>query len=138
VRSGARKSEELTAEHPERAGIGPNQQESVAALNFLADQPQVDRGRLAVFGHSEGGIYALLLASGVAGHAPRVRAVGLLEPVPIRLLDLFERSSTASLTRLVQNGQISPPGRRTFSRPSPGRSRRYAAPPHCRPACRPR
>jgi dienelactone hydrolase len=96
------------AEHPERAGIRPYLQEAVAALDFLADQRQVDRGRLAVFGHSEGGIYALLLASGVAGHAPRVRAVGLLEPVPIRLLDLFERSSTASLTRLVQDGQISP------------------------------
>jgi hypothetical protein len=43
-----------------------------------------------VFGHSEGGIYALLLDSGLAGPAPRVRAVGLLEPVPIRMLDLLE------------------------------------------------
>src|SRR5271166_1883966 len=64
------------------------------------------RARLAVFGHSEGGIYALLLASGLAGPAPKVRAVGLLEPVPIRFLDLIEQSTITSLTREVQNGQI--------------------------------
>jgi uncharacterized protein len=94
------------AAHPGRAGIGPYEQEAVAALTFLARQRQTDRARLAVFGHSQGGIYALLLASGLAGHAPTVRAVGLLEPVPIRFLDLVEQSSIASLTRDVQNGQL--------------------------------
>ena len=94
------------AAHPERAGLGTYEQEAVAALNFLAAQRQVDRARLAVFGHSEGGIYALLLASGLAGPAPRVRTVGLLEPVPIRFLDLIGQASTASLTRSVQQGQI--------------------------------
>jgi uncharacterized protein len=94
------------AAYPERAGLGAYEQEAVAALTFLAGQRQVDRARLAVFGHSEGGIYALLLASGLAGPAPKVRAVGLLEPVPIRFLDLFEQDSTASLTLEVQNGQL--------------------------------
>jgi dienelactone hydrolase len=94
------------AAHPGRVGIGPYEQEAVAALNFLARQPQVDRGRLAVFGHSQGGIYALLLASGLAGHAPMVRAVGLLEPVPIRFLDLIGQSSIASIASLAQQGQI--------------------------------
>ena len=73
---------------------------------MLAGQRQVDRARLAVFGHSQGGIYALLLASGLAGPAPKVRAVGLLEPVPIRILDVVEQSTIASLTRDVQNGQM--------------------------------
>jgi len=95
------------AAHPGRAGIKPYEQEAVAALNVLARQPQVDRARLAVFGHSEGGIYALLLASGLAGHAPKVRAVGLLEPVPIRFVNLIEQSSIASLTLELRNGQIS-------------------------------
>jgi pimeloyl-ACP methyl ester carboxylesterase len=95
------------AEHPGRAGIRPYEQEAVAALNFLAGQRQVDRARLAVFGHSQGGIYALLLAAGLAGHAPKVRAVGLLEPVPIRFLGLLEQSSIASLTLGVQQGYIS-------------------------------
>ena len=94
------------AAHPERAGLGTYEQEAVAALRFLAGQRQVDRARLAVFGHSEGGVYALLLASGLAGPAPRVRAVGLLEPVPIRFLDLIEQSSVAALTCEVQQGQI--------------------------------
>jgi dienelactone hydrolase len=94
------------AAHPGRAGIKPYEQEAVAALNFLARQPQVDRARLAVFGHSEGGIYALLLASGLAGHAPKIRAVGLLEPVPIRFLDLIEQSSIASLALEVHVAQI--------------------------------
>jgi acetyl esterase/lipase len=94
------------AAHPGRAGIGPYEQEAVAALGLLARQPQTDRARLAVFGHSEGGIYALLLASGLAGPAPKVRAVGLLEPVPIRFLDLIGQTSSASIASLVQNGQI--------------------------------
>jgi len=94
------------AAHPGRAGIRPYEQEAVAALRFLARQRQTDRTRLAVFGHSQGGIYALLLASGLAGHAPKVRAVGLLEPVPIRFLDLVGQSSIASLTLAVQDGQL--------------------------------
>jgi len=94
------------AAHPGRAGIRPYEQESVAALRFLARQPRVDRARLAVFGHSEGGIYALLLASGLAGNAPKVRAVGLLEPVPIPFLDLLKQSSAASLALEVHTGQL--------------------------------
>ena len=94
------------AAHPGLVGIRPYEQEAVAALTFLARQPQADRARLAVFGHSEGGIYALLLASGLAGHAPRVRVVGLLEPVPIRFASLIEQSMIASLALEVRNGQI--------------------------------
>jgi pimeloyl-ACP methyl ester carboxylesterase len=94
------------AAHPGRAGIGPYEQEAVAALNFLARRRQTDRARLAVFGHSQGGIYALLLASGLAGHAPKVRAVGLLEPVPIPFLDLLGQSTIASIASLAQQGQI--------------------------------
>jgi hypothetical protein len=85
------------AAYPERAGLGTYEQEAAAALTFLAGQRQVDRARLAVFGHSEGGIYALLLASGLAGPAPKVRAVGLLESVPARFLDTIEQSMFASI-----------------------------------------
>jgi uncharacterized protein len=87
------------AAHPDQAGLGTYEQEAAAALTFLAAQRQVDRARLAVFGHSEGGVYALLLASGLAGPAPKVRAVVLLEPVPMRFLDLVEQSTIASITR---------------------------------------
>jgi uncharacterized protein len=96
----------LYAAHPGQAGLGTYEQEAVAALNFLAGQRQVDRARLAVLGHSEGGVYALLLASGLAGPVPKVRAVVLLEPVPMRFLDLIEQSATASLTREVMQGYV--------------------------------
>jgi uncharacterized protein len=96
------------AAHPDQAGLGTYEQESVAALNFLAGQRQVDRARLAVFGHSEGGLYALLLASGLAGPAPKIRAVALLEPVPMRFLDLIQQSAAASLTREVMQGYVTP------------------------------
>ena len=85
------------AAHPERAGLGTYEQEAATALTYLAGQQQVDPARLAVFGHSEGGIYALLLASGLAGPAPKIRAVVLLEPVPLRFLDLIEQSMIASI-----------------------------------------
>ena len=92
------------AKHPERVGIKPYEQEAVAALSFLAGQRHINRARLAVFGHSEGGIYALLLATGLAGNAPKVHAVGLLEPVNLRFLSGFNwsaaaASATASLRR---------------------------------------
>ena len=90
------------AAHPDQAGLGTYEQEAVAALDFLAAQRQVDRARLAVFGHSEGGIYALLLASGLAGPAPKVHAVVLLEPVPVRFLDLVEQSTIAGNALGVQ------------------------------------
>ena len=63
-----------------QVGLGTYEQESVAALNFLAGQRQIDRARLAVFGHSEGGMYALLLASGLAGPAPKFPGVTLVDP----------------------------------------------------------
>ena len=94
------------AAHPEQAGLGTYEQEAAAALDFLAGQPQVDPARLAVFGHSQGGIYALLLASGLAGPAPKVRAIVLLEPVPMRTLDLIEQGMIAGITSAAEQGQI--------------------------------
>ena len=85
------------AAHPDQAGLGTYEQEAAAALTFLAAQRQVDRARLAMLGHSEGGIYALLLASGLAGPAPKVHAVVLLEPVPMRFLDLIEQGTIAGI-----------------------------------------
>ncbi len=79
------------AAHTDRVGIKPYEQEAVAALRFLATRRQTNRARLAVFGHSQGGIYALLLATGLPG-APKVHAVGLFEPVPARFLSLFAGS----------------------------------------------
>ena len=66
--------------------LEPVEQETAAALRFLAQQRGTDRARLGVIGHSEGALYALLLAAGAdpkgSGPLPHVRAIGLLEPFP--------------------------------------------------------
>lgn len=49
----------------------------VAALEHVRAQPQVDRGRIAALGFSQGGIFSLLMAA----HAPDVKAVVAYYPV---------------------------------------------------------
>jgi pimeloyl-ACP methyl ester carboxylesterase len=87
------------AGRPEQVGLETYEQEAVAALTFLTRQRQVNPSRLAAVGHSLGGVYALLLATGVAAHAPKIHAVVLLEPAPARIL----------------SGMIPPPGTVTAS-----------------------
>jgi alpha-beta hydrolase superfamily lysophospholipase len=99
-----------SAADPARVGMQPFKQEAAAALAFLARQRSIDRRRLAVFGHSEGGLYALLLATGGLGeNAPRVHALGLLEPLSIRVLDLIDEWVTAQVASARQAGHLSAP-----------------------------
>jgi fermentation-respiration switch protein FrsA (DUF1100 family) len=55
-----------------RAGLGDNVEDFRAAVQTLADRPEVDPGRVLVAGHSEG---ALLAASVAAGGTPVAGAV---------------------------------------------------------------
>ena len=91
---------------PDAIGIKPFEQEAVAALVFLARQRDVDRARLAVVGHSEGALFALLVASGAAGPAPPVHALALLEPLSLRYLDLISDQITAQIATAVSAGQL--------------------------------
>jgi hypothetical protein len=94
------------ASNPGAVGVGVYEQEAAAALAFLARQPGVNRSRLSVYGHSEGALYALLLATGGAGAAPPVHALGLLEPLSLRYLDVITEQVDASVTKQQQAGQI--------------------------------
>jgi uncharacterized protein len=94
------------AADPARIGIAPFEQEAIAALRFLTRQTGIDRSRLAVIGHSEGGLFALLVASGVAGPAPEVHAVGLLEPLSLRYLDLLSEQIRGQVSAALKAGQI--------------------------------
>jgi hypothetical protein len=87
-------------------GILPYEQESVAALKYLAAQKGIDDQRLAVFGHSEGALYALLMATGHAGAVPRIHALGLFEPLGIRYLDLIAAQVDAQVAVEAKAGQI--------------------------------
>ena len=93
---------------PQTIGVVPFEQEAAAALRFLAAQRAVDPHRLAVIGHSEGALFALLLASGESGHVPAIRALGLLEPLSERYLTVISAQVGAQVQAQVVAGQITP------------------------------
>jgi hypothetical protein len=95
------------ANNPDAIGILPFEQESVAALRFLSKQTGINKKRLGVFGHSEGALYALLLASGHAGTVPPIHALGLFEPLSLRYLDLIGIQIDAQIAAQVKSGAIS-------------------------------
>jgi pimeloyl-ACP methyl ester carboxylesterase len=83
--------------NPDSIGIAPYEQEAGAALRFLAAQTGIDDRRLGVIGHSEGALFALLLASGKGGTVPPIHALGLLEPLPDRYLTLVAQQLGAQI-----------------------------------------
>ena len=60
-----------------------------AAIRFLAGQSGTDRDRVSVYGLGEGTTHAMALATDTAPDAPKVHALGLLQPLPGRYLDLI-------------------------------------------------
>ena len=94
------------AANPDSIGIGPFQDEAVAALNFLAARPGVDRAHLMVLGHSEGGLFALQLATGAAGAVPTVQALGLVESSSLRFLDHVSEQIRAQAAAAVTAGRL--------------------------------
>jgi uncharacterized protein len=58
-----------------------------AAYAFLRAQPGTDTGKMLVVGHSEGGMYALLVAESVSPHPA---GLALIEPQDERLLTLIQ------------------------------------------------
>jgi uncharacterized protein len=74
---------------PTAAGVDVFTAEAAGALRYLAAQPDTDPKRLSVYGHSEGGFYALLLATGHGGRVPAIHSLGLIEPQSRRILDIL-------------------------------------------------
>jgi dienelactone hydrolase len=97
-------------------GIKPFEQESLAALEFLAKQKCVDDRRLGVFGHSEGALFALLLATGHAGAAPPIHALGLFEPLSLRYLSLITVQLQAQAAAQEKAGVITKSLAATFDK----------------------
>src|SRR5271170_5526925 len=94
------------AADPDSIGLSVFEQESRSALEFLAGEKDVNDHELGVFGHSEGALFALLLATGHAGTTPAIHALGLFEPLSQRYLDLISVQVEASLTAQVRSGAI--------------------------------
>src|SRR5262249_15436829 len=61
-----------------------------AAYDFLRAQPDADPRRMLVAGHSEGGMYALLVAGSVS---PRPAGLALIEPQDERFLSPIQRQA---------------------------------------------
>jgi hypothetical protein len=74
-----------------------------AAYQFLSQQPAVATSRLLVVGHSEGGLYALLVAESVT---PSPAGLALMEPADQRLLDTVELQIDNQLNAQVAEGQL--------------------------------
>jgi hypothetical protein len=94
------------AADPDSIGISVFEQESRSALEFLVAQKDVNANELGIFGHSEGALFALLLATGHDGPVPPIHAVGLIEPLSERYLDLISDQVDASLRAQVKSKVI--------------------------------
>ena len=75
-----------------------------AALRFLAGQAGVDGDRLSVYALGEGTIHAMLLAEDSSPGAPRIRSLGLLQPLPARYLDLITGRVRTTVEAAVRVG----------------------------------
>jgi pimeloyl-ACP methyl ester carboxylesterase len=71
------------------------------AYAFLGRQPAVNTGKLLVVGHSEGGMYALLVAESVS---PRPAGLALIEPQDERLLSLIQLQTDEQIDAAVSQG----------------------------------
>lgn len=78
--------------------------QAAAAYTFLREQPVVDPERILIVGHSEGGMYALVLASYVS---PTPAGLALLEPQDERILDLVELQTDENIAGLIARGSLS-------------------------------
>ena len=86
-------------------------------LAFVAARPGVDPARLSVVGHSEGALFALLLAAGRHGAAPSVapiHSLALLEPQSLPILDILTAQVTAQAHTAETAGQLSATQRQTL------------------------
>ncbi|MEO6956040.1 MAG: hypothetical protein ABI137_04785 [Antricoccus sp.] len=82
--------------------------EATSALQYLSKQSGVDPQHLSVVGHSEGALYALLLATktGTTGGVPKIAALMLLEPSSIRLLDVLKEQIEGQIAAAEKGAQL--------------------------------
>lgn len=96
------------AADPSKIGFDVYVQEAAAALHTLAGSDRIDRAKLLVIGHSEGGLVALATAAGsiAPAPAPALVGVGLLEPLPVRYLDLIRLQLRPRIAELAAAGKL--------------------------------
>ena len=91
------------AGHPSSIDLAAFIKQADAAYDFLRAQPAADPHRMLVAGHSEGGMYALLVAESVT---PRPAGLALIEPQDERFLSLVQLQTDEQLDAMVTQGSI--------------------------------
>ena len=91
------------AGHPSAIGLAAFIRQADAAYDFLRAQRATDPRRMLVAGHSEGGMYALLVAESVA---PRPAGLALIEPQDERFLSLVQLQTDEQLGAAVAQDSI--------------------------------
>lgn len=82
-------------------------QEARDAYDWLASQPQVDPSRIVVLGHSEGGLFALVLAQQLQGTPHPPHALVLAAPLSERYLDVLKVQLDAQYKAAAAGGTMS-------------------------------
>jgi acetyl esterase/lipase len=91
------------ASHPSAIDLAAFIRQADAAYDFLRAQPDTDPRRMLVAGHSEGGMYALLVARSVS---PRPAGLALIEPQDERFLSLIQLQTDEQLDAAVARGTV--------------------------------
>ena len=84
--------------HPSSIDLAAFIRQADAAYGFLRAQPAADPRRMLVAGHSEGGMYALLVARSVS---PRPAGLALIEPQDERFLSLIQLQTDEQLDAMA-------------------------------------
>jgi uncharacterized protein len=84
---GGRTGGGVYAAAPAKITLGAFINQADAAYNLLRGEPETDSGKMLVVGHSEGGMYALLIAESVSSHPV---GLALVEPQDHRALSLLQ------------------------------------------------
>jgi len=88
---------------PSALDLGAFIRQAETAYQALAAQPETSPPELLVVGHSEGGMYALLLARSVS---PAPAGLALIEPQADHLLSLIQRQTAQLLDAAVAAGTL--------------------------------
>lgn len=102
------------AAHPGDIGFGVFVDEARAGYNLLAARAEVDPARIMLFGHSEGGLIALVLAQHLQPAGPA--ALALAAPLSVRYLDLLRGQINGQYAAAVAMGQLSQDAADTVAR----------------------
>jgi alpha-beta hydrolase superfamily lysophospholipase len=91
------------ASDPGSATVNTFLRQDDAAYAFLRSQPETDASKMLVVGHSEGGMYAMLVAESVS---PSPAGLALIEPQDDRILSLLDIQLDEQLNAAVAQGSM--------------------------------